>query len=305
MPQDLAQQTSSVRDGRGAADIEPLASAEIAQTPPCDLPADAKQIPPASPPALSATPGGVETREIDPLDAAATLVDHAFHGMLAKVTNGVSPMALGKAFADWGVHLALSPGKQMQLVGKAARKTARFGVIAATSFPSRRSALGLAPLPQDRRFIAEDWSIWPYYLLSQGFLLHQQWWHNATTGITGVKKQHEDVVAFTMRQLLDMLSPSNFILTNPVVLRRTLEAGGANLVNGFANLMDDWSRLQANAKPAGAEAFEPGRTVAATPGKVVYRNRLIELIQYAPQTEKVRAEPILFVPGLDHEILHS
>ncbi|WOJ89474.1 alpha/beta fold hydrolase [Methylocapsa polymorpha] len=282
MPEDLALQTDSEPDHRGLAAREP---------------ALAKAIAPIAPRAPSPVIESAEKHEIDPLDAAASLVDHAFHGMLAKVTNGLSPMALGKAFADWAVHLALSPGKQMQLIGKAARKSARFGAIAATSFPSRRSSLGIAPLPQDRRFVAEDWSIWPYYLLSQGFLLQQQWWHNATTGIGGVTKQHEDVVAFTMRQLLDMQSPSNFILTNPVVLRRTFETAGANLMNGFANLIDDWIRLQGNAKPAGPEAFKPGRAVAATPGKVIYRNRLIELIQYAPQTDSVRTEPILFVPA--------
>ncbi|WP_084143466.1 PHA/PHB synthase family protein [Methylocapsa acidiphila] len=237
------------------------------------------------------------TDDVDPLDAAASLIDHAVHGLMARVTNGLSPMALGKAFSDWGVHLALSPGKQMQLVGKAIRKSVRFGLVASTSFPTRCSSLGIDPLPQDRRFAAEDWNVWPYNLLSQGFLLQQQWWHNATTGIAGVKKQHEEVVAFTIRQLLDMLSPSNFILTNPVVLRRTAESGGANLINGFANFLEDWARREAHAEPAGAEAFVPGRNVAVTSGKVVYRNRLIELIQYAPQTEKVHAEPILFVPA--------
>ncbi|WP_084572612.1 PHA/PHB synthase family protein [Methylocapsa aurea] len=238
----------------------------------------------------------VDQVESDPLDEAARRIDHAFHGMLAKTTNGVSPMALGKSFADWAVHLALSPGKQMQLFGKAARKSARFGAIAANAFMSPRSPQSIEPLPQDKRFVAEEWRSWPYHLFSQGFLLQQQWWHNATTGVGGVTKQHENVVAFTMRQMLDMVSPSNFILTNPVVLRRTYETGGANLIKGFANLLDDWSKLHDNAPPR-SRAFEPGRNVAVTPGKVVFANRLIELIQYAPQTETVRPEPILFVPA--------
>ncbi len=286
MPQDLASPSGAERAHAEPAASQPQLAQEIAPAP-VRRPAFTKEIAPAA--ALSSAQ--------DPLDFAASAIDHAFHGMIAKATNGLSPMALGEAFADWGVHLAFSPGKQMQLAAKAARKFGRFGAVAATCFPSRRSAVGLDPLPQDRRFVAEDWSIWPYYLLSQGFLLQQQWWHNATTGVGGVNKQHEEVVAFAMRQLLDMLSPSNFILTNPVVLRQTIESGGGNLVKGFANLIDDWTRSQTDAKPAGAESFAPGRAVATTPGKVVYRNRLIELIQYAPQTETVRAEPVLFVPA--------
>ena len=100
-----------------------------------------------------------------------------------------------------------------------------------------------------------------------------------------------------MRQILDMLSPSNFILTNPVVQRRIVETGGANLMQGAMNFADDLKRSMRCLKPAGAEAFQVGRNVAVTPGKVVYRNRLIELIQYAPQTETVHSEPILFVPA--------
>ena len=248
----------------------------------------------------SLTPAGSEEPPqptIDTLDRASVSVDHAFHAMLAEFTDGLSPMAMYSAFADWGGHLAVSPGKQMQLFGKATRKWTRFMDLAMTMLPGALGCHCIEPLPQDKRFAAPEWEAWPFSLIWQGFLLQQQWWHNATTGVAGVTHQHENAVEFTMRQILDMVSPSNFIATNPVVQRRIFETGGANLIRGVMNLADDLKRQMHGLKPAGAEAFEVGRNVAVTNGKVVYRNQLIELIQYAPQTETVHSEPILFVPA--------
>jgi len=155
----------------------------------------------------------------------------------------------------------------------------------------------IEPLPQDRRFAGELWQQFPFNFVHQGFLLNQQWWHVATTGIRGVSRHHEDVVEFASRQMLDMFSPSNFLLTNPEVLHRTMQQGGTNLAKGLRNLIDDWQRAVRGDKPVGAEEFVVGRNVAVTPGVVVYRNRLIELIRYAPATEKVRPEPVLIVPA--------
>ena len=81
---------------------------------------------------------------------------------------------------------------------------------------------------------------------------------------------------FMSRQMLDVFSPANFLLTNPEILQRTLRQGGANLVNGFRNLVEDWERAASGKKPVGAERFEVGRDVAVTAGEVVYRSRLIE-----------------------------
>jgi polyhydroxyalkanoate synthase len=94
-----------------------------------------------------------------------------------------------------------------------------------------------------------------------------------------------------------MFSPSNFLLTNPEVLERTRASGGTNLLLGARHFAEDLERAWAGRKRVGAEAFRPGHEVAVTPGKVVYRNRLMELIQYAPATAKVRPEPILIVPA--------
>ncbi|EIM28874.1 PHA/PHB synthase family protein [Microvirga lotononidis] len=225
-------------------------------------------------------------------------LDHSAHAGLAYLTAGLSPAAIIDAFMDWGVHLAISPGKQVELATKAARKWVRL-----TQYASRRAIdAGAAepciqPLPQDRRFAEQEWAHWPYDLTQQIFLLQQQWWDNATTDVDGVTRQHQAVVEFVTRQILDMVSPSNFIATNPVVQRRILETGGQNLVQGLRNFVDDWERIMRSKPPAGTELFRPGRKVAVTPGEVIYRNTLIELIQYNPTTDKVHPEPLLIVPA--------
>jgi polyhydroxyalkanoate synthase subunit PhaC len=105
------------------------------------------------------------------------------------------------------------------------------------------------------------------------------------------------MIEFAARQILDTVAPSNFSLTNPEILSRTVATGGLNLVRGWQNLIEDGARAVSGKPPIGSGKFTVGRDVAMTPGKVVYRNRLIELIQYAPATATVRSEPVLIVPA--------
>ena len=197
-------------------------------------------------------------------------------------------------------HLASSPGKQSQLAEKAFRKAVRISTHLTKHLgphPALAPTPCIEPLPQDRRFADEAWQTWPFSFIYQSFLLQQQWWHNATTGVRGVTAQHERVVEFASRQFLDMFSPANFIATNPVVLQKTVNEGGMNLVRGYQNFIEDLERTVSGAKPVGSEKFTVGDNVASTPGKVVYRNRLIELIQYSPVTGTVKPEPVLIVPA--------
>ncbi len=222
--------------------------------------------------------------------------DRWLHAQIGKRTAGVSPAALLLAYTDWLAHLALSPAKQAELVQKAGRKAYRMALYLphATS-PDEPPCI--EPLPQDRRFLHPAWQAMPFNLWSQAFLLTQQWWHNATTEVRGVSKHHEEVVTFITRQLLDMVSPSNFVATNPEVLRRTVETMGNNLREGWLHWCEDWERSQAGRAPAGAEAFHVGGNLAITPGRVVYRNSLIELIQYTPSTATVHPEPVFILPA--------
>ena len=245
----------------------------------------------AATPAPAAFP--IDKAEVDP----PTSSDRLLHATMGRLTSGVSPASLALAYSDWALHLAASPGKWQQLSEKAVRKAVRLATHAAEMSADPDCPLCIEPLPQDDRFRAEAWQCWPFRLIYQGFLLNQQWWHSATTGIGGVSAHHEHVVSFVARQLLDAMSPVNFIATNPEVLEVTLREGGQNLVRGAMNLISDWERAAGGKEPPGAEAFRPGETVAVTPGQVVWRNRLIELIQYTPTTDQTWAEPILIVPA--------
>ena len=230
--------------------------------------------------------------------ALAEIVDRAVHAAAARYTGGLSPMAIGGAFLDWASHLAFSPGKQLQLAQKAVRKSIRLANYAVrASLPGADGDCCIEPLPQDHRFDDPAWSRWPHNVVYQSFLLGQQWWHNAMSGVPGVSARHEEMAVFATRQWLDMLSPSNFPLSNPVVAERALRTAGLNFAQGARNFVEDWERAVAGRKPVGADRFRPGREVALTAGKVVFRNRLIELIQYSPATPAVHPEPVLVVPA--------
>ncbi|MGI9504162.1 MAG: PHA/PHB synthase family protein [Geminicoccaceae bacterium] len=224
-------------------------------------------------------------------------LDRAFKANLARLTNGISPAGMMALYLDWLAHLALSPGKQLQLVEKAMRKSARLSLYLSQTANGTNASPCIDPLPQDRRFRGEGWQQWPFNLIHQSFLMTQQWWHNATTEIDGLSDERERVLSFIARQMLDRYAPSNALWTNPDVLARTVEQGGMNLLRGVQNAVEDWQRTIAGRARPDSDGFIVGKDVAVTPGKVVFRNRLIELIQYAPTTDEVHAEPVLIVPA--------
>lgn len=230
-------------------------------------------------------------------DAPFRIVDRIWSAWRGGFTGGMSPAALALSFIDWSIHLANAPGKQMELAVKAGEAANRFATFALAAAVNRDSGSPVEAAPGDNRFDAEEWGKPPFNLWAQGFLLGQQWWREVTTSVPGVTPHHEDMVSFTVRQILDTVSPSNNPMTNPEVIGRTATTAGMNFVQGFNNWLEDVTRLADGRLPVGAEEFVVGRDVAVTPGKVVFRNDLIELIQYTPTTETVRSEPVLIVPA--------
>jgi polyhydroxyalkanoate synthase len=153
----------------------------------------------------------------------------------------------------------------------------------------------ITPGKGDKRFNVPDWQLNPMFdALKQSYLLAATTLLKTASDVEGLDEKQQRKLVFYLRQFLDAISPTNYAFTNPQVIHETVLTGGRNLVTGIEHLLRDVKAGQI--KMTDTEAFAPGRNLALTPGQVVYRNKLIELIQYAPTTEKVYATPLLFIP---------
>jgi polyhydroxyalkanoate synthase len=241
-----------------------------------------------SDPALLST--NPETQK-NPLDIKA-------FARLADATASVSPMSLFLAAADWAGHLMLSPGKRLDLALLAQRQLNALYVqslsVRPLTAPVSTEAVTDGALV-DKRFQAEPWQHWPFTLYASSFIALDHWWQAATTNVPGVDRHHSHLVSFGARQMLDLVSPGNYLWSNPLVIQKTVDTQGRNLLSGFHNWVEDLTRLSKGDPPYGVEQFRVGRELAVTPGKVIYKNALIELIQYTPQTSSVYPEPVLLV----------
>ncbi|WP_051328692.1 class I poly(R)-hydroxyalkanoic acid synthase [Geminicoccus roseus] len=155
------------------------------------------------------------------------------------------------------------------------------------------------PEPHDRRFKDEAWTQSPAYdWLKQSYLVNARWLKEVVADVTDLDPKTRAKVEFYTRQMIDACAPTNFALTNPVALALAAETGGESLLDGLEHLLDDMERGRGEFMPAMTphQAFRLGEDIATTPGSVVFRNDLIELIQYAPSTPEVARTPLLIVP---------
>ncbi|WP_084150919.1 PHA/PHB synthase family protein [Azohydromonas australica] len=222
---------------------------------------------------------------------AAQQLDEAAHALLSRAAMGLSPISLALAWADWTMHLAVSPGRQSTLAQQAMQ-------LAADLLPAQPGTA--QPPERDDRFRDPAWQQWPFQQLKAGYQASCAWWEQAVK-VEGVASHHAHLVNFFTRQALDALSPSNFALTNPLVLQAARATAGGNLAQGAQRLAQDLAQQAAKGAQADAPLqplpYGVGTDVAVTPGKVVYRNHLIELIRYEPTTATVHPEPVLIVPS--------
>ena len=259
------------------------------------------------------TDGGGKTGEIsaeqafDPVELSRRMAviaersQHLVGEFFSRQANEgmADPMAIGAAFFEltarmmadparlyeaqmalWNDYLTLWQRTTERLMGQSAEP-----VVEAT--------------PDDRRFRDRAWSdnaIFDY--IKQSYLLTARFIQSAVKDVGGIDEHTGRKVDFYTRQFVDAMAPSNYVLTNPEVLRATVESGGENLVNGLQNLLDDLERGKGRLAISMTDmaAFEIGGNIATTPGKVVYQNALIQLIQYAPSTETVHRRPLLIIP---------
>jgi polyhydroxyalkanoate synthase len=222
-------------------------------------------------------------------------LDRAVRAATARMTGGVAPNAYLEAWRDWAHHLQRSPGRQLELMERAGQNALKLAAYATDG--TGEAAPPFAPKGYDHRFSHPSWERAPYHLWKQSFLAVQDWWDAATEHMRGLAPEDADRTRFMARQALDMVSPSNFPWLNPEIIEETVKTGGANLRAGAAHLAHDAVRTLTQTADPVPEGYEVGRDLACTPGEVVFRNELFELIQYAPQTEHVQAEPVLIVPA--------
>ena len=223
--------------------------------------------------------------------------DRVLHAMISQYTGYLSPVSFIQSLNDWTAHLLSLPAKRFDLLRNFCESSMQMNIATLQNIFHKDFVPCVKCQPNDIRFKNELWEQYPFHYFSQSFLVWEKFFNEATTNIRGVSKHHLKVVNFLTRQMLDFFAPSNFPLTNPEILAATFAEGGKNYVRGFNNLLEDISRQICKVPPVGTEKFKVGENLAVTKGKVVHRNRLIELIQYEPMTEKVRKEPILIIPA--------
>ena len=157
----------------------------------------------------------------------------------------------------------------------------------------------VAPAPGDKRFRDSEWQTNPFFdFVKQSYLIAANAMVKMSAETPDLDPHVARKAAFYVRQFADALAPTNFVATNPEVLRTTLESGGRNLVDGLRHLLEDFDPVHGTVKPRMVDdsQFELGENVATSPGKVVFRNELMEIIQYAPSTERVKRRPLLIIP---------
>ena len=211
----------------------------------------------------------------------------------------VDPLNVGEAFIEMTRHMMTNPQKMMESGLSLWQGYMELWQSTALRLLGAEAEPVAEPARDDRRFRDEAWTENQVFdFIKQSYLLTAKWLESTVHDVEGLDRKTQHKVDFYTKQFVNALSPTNFLMTNPEALRATVESKGENLVNGLNNLLEDLERGDGKLaiRMTDMEAFEIGKNVATAKGKVVYRNDLIELIQFDPLTDKVSQTPLLIVP---------
>ena len=209
------------------------------------------------------------------------------------------PFNLGDASTAWMEALSKNPEKMIQAGMKYWQDMMNLYQQSALAMMGGETSSVISEEKGDRRFRHEAWQDQPVFnLIKQSYLLTSRWMRDISTDVEGLDKQHAEKIAFFTERYMDSLSPTNFAATNPAVIEKAIETNGENLAKGLENMLADLKKGNGSLKitMTDTEAFELGKNIATTPGKVIFRNRMLELLQYSPSTEKVYTKPLLIIP---------
>ena len=209
------------------------------------------------------------------------------------------PFDVGEAFAEMTQKMMADPARVLQAQMGLWEDYVNLWQHTATRMMGGDAGEPIVkPAADDRRFRAPEWQENHFFdFIKQSYLLTSNWFLSSVKETQGLDEKNAQKLAFFTRQYVDALSPTNFALSNPTVLRETLDSGGENLLRGLSNLLDDLERGggKLNIRMSDKGDFTVGENIAVTPGKVIFQNDLIQLIQYAPQTKTVHTRPLLVV----------
>jgi len=216
--------------------------------------------------------------------------------------NGVgmaNPLSIGAAFFEMTAQMISDPSRFIQAQLSLWNDYMTLWQRTAQRFLGGSAEPMIEPSAGDRRFRDKAWTDNTLFdFIKQSYLLTARWLQGTVKQVDGIDERTARKVDFYTRQFVDAIAPSNFLLTNPEVLRATIESRGENLINGLKNLLDDLERGKGRLaiKMTDMAAFRIGENIAVTPGKVVYQNDLLQLIQYEPTTTAVKRRPLLIIP---------
>ena len=214
--------------------------------------------------------------------------------------NGpVDPLNIGSAFFEMTRQMMSDPAKLVQAQMSLWQDYMTLWQNTTRRFLGQEPDPVVAPEQGDYRFKDEAWDENVLFdFVKQSYLLTSRWIQNTVGEVEGLDDKTAQKIDFYTRQFVDAMAPTNFVATNPEVLRETFESGGENLINGLQNVLDDLERGKGKLriKKVDEDAFEVGDNIATSEGKVVYQNELIQLLQFAPLTDKVAKRPLLIIP---------